>query len=117
MAAANAGHVQIVRALLEAGADPARVDQIDKTALLYAAAAGHVEPMDVLLDRGIDVNARYRHDLTALMWAAGYGKTAAVQRLLERGADPALRDDRGKTAADIARDNKHEDLSKLLEPK
>jgi ankyrin repeat protein len=71
--------------------------------------------MDVLLDRGIDVNARYRHDLTALMWAAGYGKVQTVRRLLERGADRTLRDDRGKTAADIARDGRHEDVVRLLD--
>ena len=93
------------------------MDQIHKTALLYAAAGGRVEAMDVLLDTGIDVNARYRHDLTALMWAAGYGKEGAVKRLLERGADPGLRDDRGKTAADIARGNQHDETAKLLEKK
>jgi ankyrin repeat protein len=36
------------------------------------------------------------------MWAAGYGKTECVKVLLERHADPKLRDDRGKSAADIA---------------
>jgi ankyrin repeat protein len=34
--------------------------------------------------------------------------------LLARGADPALKDDRGKTAAEIARDAKHEEVAALL---
>jgi len=114
MAAAVGGHTQIVHALIDAGADIHAFDQINKTALLYAASAGQVDAMDLLLDRGIDVNARYKHDLTVLMWAAGYGKAASVKRLLERGADPVLKDDRGKTAADIARENRHTQVVELL---
>jgi ankyrin repeat protein len=37
------------------------------------------------------------------MWAAGQGKLDATRLLLARGARPDLRDDRGLTAADIAR--------------
>ena len=37
------------------------------------------------------------------MWAAGFGKTDTVRVLLAAGANPALKDNRGKTAADIAR--------------
>ena len=88
------------------------VDQIDKTALIYAAAAGSAQATALLLDRGLDVDARYKHDLTALMWAAGYGR--CVKLLLERGADPKLRDDRGKTAADIAREQGYQDVAALL---
>jgi ankyrin repeat protein len=90
------------------------VDQIAKTAVLYAATGDHVEAMDLLLDRGIDVNARYNHRLTALMWAAGSGAAASVKRLLERGADRTLEDDRGKTAAVIARETRHAEVAELL---
>jgi ankyrin repeat protein len=71
----------------------------------------------MLLDAGVDANATYRHDLTALMWAAGYGKADTVRLLLARGADPARRDDRGKTAGDIARDGRYADVAALLERK
>ena len=37
------------------------------------------------------------------MWAAGQGSVATTQLLLARGARSDLRDDRGLTAADIAR--------------
>jgi uncharacterized protein len=36
--------------------------------------------------------------------------------LLEKGADRSLRDDRGKTAADIARETNHSALAQLLAP-
>ena len=57
----------------------------------------------------------YAHELTALMWAAGYGKTDTVQALLAAGAKPELKDDRGKTALDIAREGNFPDTVKLLE--
>jgi ankyrin repeat protein len=60
------------------------------------------------------VNTAYHHDLTALMWAAGYGKTAAVRLLLDRGADPGRRDDRGKTAREIAGEAGHGEVAALL---
>ena len=37
------------------------------------------------------------------MWAAGQGHVDTVKLLLSRGARPELRDDRGLTALDIAR--------------
>jgi ankyrin repeat protein len=55
-----------------------------------------------LLDAGVDVNRIYKNNLTALMWAAGYDHPDTIKLLLARGADPALRDNRGMTAQDIA---------------
>ncbi|HEY1459756.1 MAG TPA: ankyrin repeat domain-containing protein, partial [Casimicrobiaceae bacterium] len=50
-----------------------------------------------------------------LMWAAGYGKTDTAKALLAAGARPELKDDRGKTALDIAREGSFADTIKLLE--
>jgi uncharacterized protein len=56
------------------------------------------------------------------MWAAGHDASAGVddvdatiKTLIERGATLDLKDDRGKTAADIARDLGYEQAAKLLE--
>ena len=56
----------------------------------------------LLLQNKVDPNATYANDLTALMWAAGFGKIDTVRALLASGANPKLKDNRGKTAADIA---------------
>jgi ankyrin repeat protein len=67
-----------------------------------------------LLAHGVDVNARGRHELTALMWAAGQGHAETVEVLLKSGADASLRDDRGKTAADIAAEAAHGEVADRL---
>jgi ankyrin repeat protein len=56
------------------------------------------------------------HELTLLMWTAGYGHEGVARLLLQRGADRTLRDDRGKTAADIARELNFAALAQILEP-
>ena len=68
----------------------------------------------MLLAQGVDPNAIYDNDLTALMWAAGFGKTATVKVLLDAGARPDCKDNRGKTALDIAREGKHDETAKIL---
>ena len=55
------------------------------------------------------------HQLTALMWAAGYGKTETVRALLAAGASAELKDDRGKTALEIAREGNFVEAVKQLE--
>jgi ankyrin repeat protein len=115
MAAANSGQTEIVRLLLAKGADVKAVDQLNKNAMTYAAGQGQTEIVVLLLKAGVDPNAIYVHDLTALMWAAGYGKTETVKTLLDAGAKPNLKDDRGKSALDIAREGKYEATAKLLE--
>jgi hypothetical protein len=71
--------------------------------------------VQLLLHAGVDANTVLAHNLTALMWAAGYGKTETVRALLAAGAKPELRDDRGKTALDLAREGNFPETAKLLE--
>ena len=46
--------------------------------------------------------------------AARTGDTEMVKVLLQTGADPQLRSNDGKSAAELARTNGHEELVKLL---
>ena len=87
---------------------------MNKPAMVYAAGQGSVGAIDALLASGIDVDAAYEHRLTALMWAAGQGQADAVRLLLERGAKRDLRDDRGLTAAEIARQANHDEVAEAI---
>ena len=121
-AAAFNGSTESVAELSKFGADPNALDDDGSGAIVYAAGHGYASVVALLLQAGVDVNRRYAHGLTALMWAAGHDASTGVddvdstiKTLIEHGAAQDLKDDRGKTAADIARDLGHERAAKLLE--
>ena len=80
-----------------------RVPSVDPVQAVLA----HGEVVGLLLERGVAIDMPYENRLTALMWAAGQGSVATTRLLLDRGARTDLRDDRGLTAAEIARQAGH----------
>jgi len=100
-------HIEVVRLLLEARADPDRTS-FGMTPLFLAAENGDLQTIEVLLKAGADVNARLqavdkemevRNGDTALIAAASPKVSPAVARaLLKAGADVNARADNGKTA-------------------
>jgi ankyrin repeat protein len=91
-AAAKRGHLQIVRLLLDAGADinaPA-AESCGVTALQAAVFANNLALILLLLARGADVNAPAArvNGRTALQAAAQGGQIAIAELLLSAGADP-----------------------------
>lgn len=115
MGAAFSGNVEIVRKLLAAGANIDPLDRVKKNAATYAAGTGCSDCLLALIRAGTPVNAPLENDLTLLMWAAAYGHESSVRLLLAQGADRKLKDRRGKTAADMAREANHQSVVSLLE--
>ena len=86
MRAAQNGHVKIVRALLQNGAD-ANVKRNDKfTALALAAFFGHTEVVRTLMEFGADSQAATRHDTSPQMWANARTFNAVVKSLQKQAA-------------------------------
>ena len=79
-AAMVAGDGEIVRALLDAGADVDARQQAGVTPLMGAAANGSVELVRMLLDAGADPSLRDEAGRTAADWATsrGHADTAAL---------------------------------------
>jgi ankyrin repeat protein len=85
--AISRGHVDIVRCLLDAGANP-RTGSLTMTALGLAAEQGEAEIIQMLLPRGIDANEPVGQDgWTALLSAIGHGHRSVVQLLVTAGAN------------------------------
>jgi ankyrin repeat protein len=115
MTAAFNGQTAIAKQLLDKGANLAPVDRLYRNAMTYAAGSGSTEIVVMFLAKGVDANAVYNNDLTALMWAAGFGKTPTVTALLAAGAKPGLKDNRGKTATDMAREEHFTETAAVLD--
>lgn len=114
--ALEAGQAQVMRVLLEAGADPDAGSELNDGPLLTAAVragredavrllvefgvrrdaldaqvcSGPQPPLlPVVLELGAAVNGRDTDGWTPLHWAAVHGYTASARRLLGAGADPS----------------------------
>ena len=88
--AAQAGDVDDVRDLIQAGANPSATINGDGNALIGAARSGRVEITKLLLDAGADPNGVVEGDGSALIAAAAHGRFDQVELLVARGADVNL---------------------------
>ena len=112
--AADKGHLEIVRLLLDAGATVDGFDSDQSTPLDVAAKEGHQEVVALLLDRGADVNRRDRNGACAMSFAMGRAQTAVVRQLLAAGADVNYMGRGGHTLLQMACRADSPELVKLL---
>jgi ankyrin repeat protein len=87
IAAAEGGRSDVIRRLLDAGAEVNAVGNMNRTALIWAAWRGDVEITRLLLDRG----ATTLRD-EALRFAVGAGKLSTAMVLLQSGLGQAAVD-------------------------
>jgi hypothetical protein len=90
LCACRKGHVEVIKLLLDRGAEVDRVDSNGFTALGWACRKGHVEVIKLLLDRGAKVDRAGSDGSTALRRACHGGHVEVVKLLLEHGASPDL---------------------------
>jgi hypothetical protein len=104
--AAQSSDIELLRLLLEHGADPSINTTTGVTPLMVASgigwvegvtyewsAAQNLETLNLLLELGANVNVHESEDgRTALMGAAHKGRADAIQLLVDHGADLAARD-------------------------
>ena len=115
--AAKLGRADMVKSLLDKGADPAVADNQGDSPLLVAIQAGQSATVAALLQsKKIDVNkADPATGQTALQRAAIVGNTQIADALMGSGADTQIKDAQGKTASDLANDNNHPDVARTIQ--
>ncbi|NXM73097.1 ASZ1 protein, partial [Serilophus lunatus] len=106
--------LKTVELLLSRNADPNFTCRKQMTALMYAARKGCPQVVALLVAHGSHINAQDENGYSALIWAAQYGHRSVVLKLLELGADKNLQTKDEKTAADLAKINKHSEIFCLL---
>jgi hypothetical protein len=115
MSAVQSRKVEAVKLLLERGADVNSRDELQGTALSWAAGPfGNAPTLDVLLASGAEVNVSDNNGMTPLIWAARFGDIERVADLIEAGANVAARDLKGKNALDHARERPTEQAKEIV---
>ncbi len=102
MLAALHGNLDVVRLLVEKGAE---VNRPGWTPLHYAATSGNEDLLRYLLDQNAYIDAQSPNHTTPLMMAARHDHVDSVRLLVEAGADPTPRNDAGRDAADYLAGN------------
>ena len=86
-APAENGHVEVVRSLLEAGADKDAPNEGGESPLWTASSQGHVEIVRLLLEAGASKDAPGLEGRTSLFTAASQGHVEVARLLCAAGAD------------------------------
>jgi ankyrin repeat protein len=101
--AVHHNRIEVAAYLLDQGIDVNLPGPVwERVPLAVACDQNHLGLVEMLLDRGAEVNSRDERGSTPLMIAAMRGFPRIVDRLLRSDADPALTDQDGKTALDLA---------------
>lgn len=113
MLAAEHGHADCVKILLEFGADVNHRDIEGDSALSLAAADGHSECVFLLIEAGSDVN-NCSPNGTPLIQASACGDADSMRMLLEAGAEPSASVSYGMTALQFATERGDAICTRLL---
>jgi ankyrin repeat protein len=96
------GHEQIIRLLLDGGADINAKDNDGYTSLLYATIKGNEQIVKLLLENKADINAKDNDFNTSLMLASYFCKKNVAKLLLENNPDINTKNKSNETALKIA---------------
>jgi ankyrin repeat protein len=97
--AANNDEWDMVRQLLEAGADPGAQEELGSWPLSRAVMSGSVEPVNLLLQHGATPLESHPFSPPRLLWvAARAANPEVIQILYDNGLSIDMRDDQGRTA-------------------
>lgn len=97
------GHLEIVRLLIDKGADLNTVHPGGCTALMLACQGGYLEVASLVIEKGAKIDAVTKNEgMTALMFASHMGHTPLVRLLLAKDANKYRRRIDGRTAFCIA---------------
>src|SRR5215467_1891376 len=114
--AAEVNNTEVVRVLMDAGADPKIATEQGMTSLIMASGGGTdiqrarapeeraqaIETVKLLVEHGVDINAVGQYGWTALHQASYQGLTDVIEFLVSKGADINQMDSFGQTPLSIS---------------
>jgi len=112
--AAQEGHVEASKLLLEKGAVVDRQDSDGISSLWIAAQEGHLDTVKLLVEKGAALELKDRGGVTPLWIAVQEGHLAVVKLLVEKGAAVDTRNSEGATPLMYAAQEGRVEALKLL---
>ena len=113
--AAKAGQVEVLKFLIEKGANIEACGSIDHwSALIHAASNGHLNCVLALIKAGANINYHAFSGTTALCEASYNGNLSCVKALVETGAEINAPGDGGFTALEEAKKEGHSQIMNFL---
>lgn len=109
--AAWSGFAEITKLLLEAGADPNRLDKLERNAVSLAVQYGNPATLNALLSSDKLTKATTGN---ALFEAVKRDSLGMVEALLKAGADPHFKTQAGRTPLQLAEEIGNEEMLTLL---
>ena len=114
MGAAYKGKVQVVKSLIERGADPSLMDKKGWNSLHVAANGGDADIIDLIHTQVPNIESKTGDGCTPLMIAAFNSKLHAVKWFLEKGATVTREDNSGANALHFAAEGGDTDIIDLI---
>ena len=114
MGAAYKGKVQVVKSLIERGADPSLMDNRGWNSLHVAANGGDADIIDLIHTQVPNIESKTGDGCTPLMIAAFNSKLHAVKWFLEKGATVTREDNSGANALNFAAEGGDTDIIDLI---
>lgn len=108
------GHMDVVRILLDNGANVRQKKKDGWTALMGACREGHKDVVELLLEKGANVGQAQDDGWTALLAACQKGDLGVVKMLLDKGADMGQLKTNGYTSLMYACKGGHVNVIELL---
>ena len=99
------GDKEIVKMLLEAGANASLEDNKSISPIHQGALKGNKDILKMLVEKGADINSADGKGRTPLIYALMQRKTEAAFQCIELGADINIKDDEGHMPIDYAVSN------------
>lgn len=108
------GNPEIIKLILDSGADVNERTIFDATPLIQATMLGHIQIVKLLLQYSVDIDAQDRFGKTALIWAVERGDLDSIKELLSKKVNLNIKNKDDLTALMLAALKGYDKIVELL---